>query len=356
MKRALLLPAALLSSTLTIQACDETTAFTDVAGAVVSFEVVSGDGQTGPVGEELPDPLVVRALDEKGKRVKDQLVNFRVIEGGGSMFAGASITDKDGIAQDFWTLGPEPGENVVEVRAVDATTGEKLVFARFTATASVVPGPGMALSFDGTSQFVEVLDDDVLDLAADFTLEAWIKPSSLTSFQHLISKFGTDPSYVMELNTDMLRGAIHANVVFESAAGRITMDMWHHVAVVRNGDALELYIDGALEGGGSPAHVAPATASSLCFARRCEFSTYYQGLMDEVRIWSVARSESEIGADMTRQLTGAEPGLVGYWRFDEGSGDVAFDATGNGNDGRLGSAVGADADDPVWTSDAAPIP
>ncbi len=50
------------------------------------------------------------------------------------MFAGVRVTNKDGLAQDYWTLGPEAGENVVEVRAVDPTTGEKQVFAQFTAT------------------------------------------------------------------------------------------------------------------------------------------------------------------------------------------------------------------------------
>ncbi len=150
MTRAPLLPVALLSGTLVIQACQEQTTFTEVTGAVVSFEVVSGDGQTGPVGEELPDPLIVRALDEKGKRVKDQLVNFRVIAGGGSMFAGASITDKHGLAQDYWTLGPEAGENVVEVRAVHPSTGEKQVFSRFTAVA-VIP----------TEEVCNGVDDDL---------------------------------------------------------------------------------------------------------------------------------------------------------------------------------------------------
>ena len=97
--------------------------------------IVSGQGQTGPVGAELPDPLVVRANDQKDKPLKGQLVNFVVVQGGGRMFAGSSITNTDGLAQDFLTLGPAAGQNVVEVRAVDPGTGEKLVFAQFTATA-----------------------------------------------------------------------------------------------------------------------------------------------------------------------------------------------------------------------------
>ncbi len=94
----------------------------------------------------------------------------------------------------------------------------------------------------------------------------------------------------------------------------------------------------------------------LAFGRQSVGGLYYQGLIDEVRIWSVTRSGSEIAGAMNARLTGSEAGFVGYWTFDEGAGDVAADATGNGHDGRLGSAVGADANDPQWTMDAAPIP
>ena len=63
-----------------------------------------------------------------------------------------------------------------------------------------------------------------------------------------------------------------------------------------------------------------------------------------------------VGFRYFTQRKAHELGLVGYWRFDEGAGDVAFDATGNGNNGRLGTSVGVDAWDPQWTSVASPIP
>jgi hypothetical protein len=101
--------------------------------------IVSGDGQSGPVGTELPDPFVVQATDDKDKPLKGQLVNF-VVVAGGSMFAGSSLTNNDGQAQDFLILGPAAGQNLVEVRAVDPATGEKLVFAQFSAT-GIAPSP-----------------------------------------------------------------------------------------------------------------------------------------------------------------------------------------------------------------------
>ena len=101
----------------------------------VSLQIVSGDNQQAIVGHELPSPLVVQVFDAKGKPVEGQVVNFRVVVGGGSAYAGTSLTNKDGFAQDYWTMGAEPGVVTLEVRAVNPTTGAKQNFATFTATA-----------------------------------------------------------------------------------------------------------------------------------------------------------------------------------------------------------------------------
>ncbi len=78
--------------------------------------------------------MAVSQLDKKQlKPVKGALVNFRVVTGGGSVFAGAALTNSDGIARDYWTLGSAPGVNTIEVRAVDPETGDKQVFGEFTA-------------------------------------------------------------------------------------------------------------------------------------------------------------------------------------------------------------------------------
>ena len=96
--------------------------------------VVSGDLQTGTAGQELPQPLVVKVVDDAGRLLRNQLVNFRVTRGGGSVFAGSAITNRDGVAQERWTLGTVAGDTQqVEARAVNATTGEPITFAAFRA-------------------------------------------------------------------------------------------------------------------------------------------------------------------------------------------------------------------------------
>ena len=101
-----------------------------------NLQKVGGDEQIGTVGTQLPDPLIVRVVNDAGRPVANQLVNFRVLAGGGSVFAGSALTNSQGIAQELWTLGTSTdGEQRVEARAVDRETGAGLVFGTFTATA-----------------------------------------------------------------------------------------------------------------------------------------------------------------------------------------------------------------------------
>jgi hypothetical protein len=56
-------------------------------------------------------------------------------------------------------------------------------------------------------------------------------------------------------------------------------------------------------------------------------SNGWVGVMDELRIWSIAKTPAEINRDMKVVLKGTEPGLVAYYRFDEGSGTFTDDVS-----------------------------
>ncbi|HET7462952.1 MAG TPA: Ig-like domain-containing protein [Longimicrobium sp.] len=106
-------------------------------GPAAKLDVVAGNTQSAAAGAELPQPLVVKVSDAKGRAVKGQVVNFVVTAGGGQVFAGTALTNDDGLAQERWTLGKVAGApQTLEARAVDSSTGQALVFATFTATAT----------------------------------------------------------------------------------------------------------------------------------------------------------------------------------------------------------------------------
>lgn len=111
-------------------------------------EVIGGNDQTGPVGQQLPTPIRIQVLDtiEAGGSaaagappsepvpIPGQLVNFVITSGGGSVFVGSVQTDSLGQAQNLWTLGPTSGTQCLEARAMEG--GVPVTFAQVCATAT----------------------------------------------------------------------------------------------------------------------------------------------------------------------------------------------------------------------------
>ncbi|PTW62797.1 concanavalin A-like lectin/glucanase superfamily protein [Breoghania corrubedonensis] len=83
-------------------------------------------------------------------------------------------------------------------------------------------------------------------------------------------------------------------------------------------------------------------------------SATMRGQLDELRLWRSIRSGDEIVNNMARYLTGAETGLMGYWRFDTGSGDIVVDRTVHLGNARKYDIAGAPAAI-QWTASEAPI-
>lgn len=77
------------------------------------------------------------------------------------------------------------------------------------------------------------------------------------------------------------------------------------------------------------------------------------GDIDELRVWSTQRTAEQIADNMNRFLVGDEAGLVGYWRFDAGSGRVVADQTVNNNNLVFAEKL-VDAT-PEWVTSTAPI-
>jgi len=123
----------LLLSLLVIAACDN---LATPPSLELSFAVVSGDGQTGIVGQPLPSPVVIKATDSKGKALRNVLVEFRVTSGGGSANPSTVTTNNQGIAQTSWTLGTS---TAVSQRLETRLVSSNALLGSFTATA--LPGP-----------------------------------------------------------------------------------------------------------------------------------------------------------------------------------------------------------------------
>jgi hypothetical protein len=218
-----------------------------------------------------------------------------------------------------------------------------------------------ALKF--STSYVHVPDHNLLDLTNTGTLEAWVKPvdASIGTDQDIISKWAgiSTASYILQIDATGKLRLVTANgtsVRVILSNGTLGNQTWHHVAATFSNGTVKLYVNGALDRTVSGVLTPLISTEPVAFGREGTHpGGTFDGIIDEIRIWNVVRSGPQIARFLTRRLQGSETGLAGYWRLDQGAGQVAADATGHGLNGRLGQTTGADAWDPAWTTTGAPV-
>jgi hypothetical protein len=111
-------------------------------GPPTMVTAVSGDGQRGPPGSRLPDPLVVEVTDADGRLVTGTSVEFSFAGAipGGAVTPGAAETDEQGRASAEVKLGTVVGNQLVEARAAGGS--DSTLRVRFSLTALQTKNPG----------------------------------------------------------------------------------------------------------------------------------------------------------------------------------------------------------------------
>ena len=205
---------------------------------------------------------------------------------------------------------------------------------------------GSAVTFDGVNDYINVPDSASLR-PTSLTLEGWVNFAAVGGTRLLFSKVagtGTSDSYAVWHDGSNLRAVIGdaAGTGTQLAVGFTpTVGQWYHIAFTfdNNSRYQALYVNGALVASGISNKSIGYDANPLQIGVEYEnqaLSFWFAGSMDEIRLWNTARSNVAIQTDMSRSLTGTETGLAGYWRFDDGAGLTAADATANHNNGVFG--------------------
>jgi hypothetical protein len=166
---------------------------------------------------------------------------------------------------------------------------------------------GNALSFDGTNSIVNVANSAGLQLTNGMTLEAWVKPTSLGSWNTVLFKERSNYyAYALYANTGTNRPSANTftngdNDVRGTAA--VATGVWTHLAATYNGTVLAIYVNGTqaatlLVSGG-----IVSNTGALRIGGNTIWGEYYNGLIDEVRVYSRALSAAEITTDMNKSVT-----------------------------------------------------
>ena len=186
------------------------------------------------------------------------------------------------------------------------------------------------LKLDGIDDRIELPDNDAIDFPTnqDFTIELWVnvpsaaQPNTAEVDVSLIEKWdGVRYSYTIRYLKPQKKivvarydGSNSASIVSSST---FNDDQWHHVAFVKDGGTLRLYVDG-LQEGTSPDWVSgTVTNDGVVTLGSRSASLNFKGALDELRFWNVARTPTQITDNMNIGLSGSESGLVGYYPFEE---------------------------------------
>ena len=233
------------------------------------------------------------------------------------------------------------------------------------ATYSLVVPEQNSFSFDGSNDYADVTDVTLGTVSGDFTIEAWINidvnqngeifmrntDGGGASQVHYGLRY-RDGDLMLHLGTGLGSSSYYA----VKTANTIPTGEWIHVAGVFNaGTGATLYVNGVAQTTDAPNtnsnssinYGSSGTGINTIGKFRTLSGDYnpYDGRIDELRIWNVARTASEIQSNMGNQIDPSSSDLVAYYRFNNGTRNVTnsgvttlSDLTGNGNDATIGSS------------------
>lgn len=168
---------------------------------------------------------------------------------------------------------------------------------------------GSALSFNGSNAWVSIADSASLDLTTSMTLEAWVRPTSITLDWRtiLLKERPSGLAYALYAADGGSRPpAAYVSVVGSDAAAvaptPLALNTWSHVAMTYNGATLRLYINGELVGSRATTGSAAVSASALRIGGNAVWGEWFSGSIDEVRIYNRMLSQAEIQADMNTPI------------------------------------------------------
>lgn len=228
------------------------------------------------------------------------------------------------------------------------TSGNTTICPGGSAQLTVSGGtPGNAMMFNRAAQNHVLLPNVNLNGNSALTIEAWVRPTDITTHQFYnivrYEPLGTSVAYLLAfqnngslisfgINTTSGYTELDVNI---AGTGVTFVNQWHHVAGVYDGTTMRLYIDCQLVGTTAKTGTVAFTPGGIHRISGGPNGEFFQGLIDNVRLWDVARTATQVCNTFDCPLPSGTPGIVGDWRLDECTGNTAFDNSPNNNHGTL---------------------
>jgi hypothetical protein len=210
---------------------------------------------------------------------------------------------------------------------------------------NMLAGQNVAMHFDGDNDFIVLNAPVNLASGSDFTAEMWFQTTSTdNNFRRLFSVGASGYRFEVGEENGLLTCVITGGTIVTSTLN-IRDNQWHCLGVVSSGSLVDIYVDGVLAPGLSGLNTGTPSVLYFEVGHWAGYLTPGQdwlGYVDEVKIWNTALAQANLTGCSPCVLTCNEPGLIAYWRFDEGipngnntSLSTVDDCTPNNNNGTI---------------------
>ncbi len=291
----------------------------------------------------------------------------------GDMFFEGSVGSGSGTSSGTTYISSGSGGTQIssypEFPYIDSTLYDNLLISAAQSPSSYT---NYALNFDDVSQCVQIPNSNDINTGSNNhtqkTIEAWfnVDDKDLTSRKQTIYEQGGN---VRGLNIYIYGGSLYVGGWNEPSnesnwnpgtflsTSSIESNTWYHVALTLDGgssvtsNAFKGYLNGVEFGSGDGSKLWNH-GGDVSIARNRDtkfhdgdynYEEYFDGKIDEVRLWNAVRTQVQIASKKDTVLKGDENGLTSYYNFQENSGSVANDTqTQSNNDGSMNS--------PSWVS------
>lgn len=203
---------------------------------------------------------------------------------------------------------------------------------------------GGSLRFDGVDDYFQVAQPAIVSSPNTFTIAGWIYPDNQYSRFITPNSNGIDQWVGYDTTNQRIEFQITEiadvnNRNRPSTTGSVPRNMWTHWAVTINDKDIRIYINGALNASYTETIDIAGWTGTWSIGQRGNSADWFKGRLDDLRVYNRTLSASEVSAlYRAGQISVKVPDkgdLAGWWKFDDATGTVATDFSGNGNPGTL---------------------
>lgn len=191
---------------------------------------------------------------------------------------------------------------------------------------------GKAISLNGSDAYLSMEHQDnhnEMELSDGFSMQLWTKYTGATKG----TLFSKGSQYELAYEPGTLSFKV-GDVTLSMPYNHPVDTFFHVTAIYDVVEGLSLYVqenDFVADSANAAAPTQPIVGTDIMYVGRSNDETnYFDGYVDEIRLWNTPLTFAEAKANFSRYLTGSEVGLSGYWKLNTGVGEGIYDFSRQG--------------------------